>query len=111
MKVTINLIAGDRKLHDFMRAADVFETCKNYGQTLAITYDLQQEPDLAFLERLRDKFEASGSIVTALWFQHAPDIHWVDWNCKAFSDGMKWAPLAAYLKAFGIEQPVELQTA
>jgi len=99
----INIIVGEKRMNDFLHAADIFEPFKQYGEVLSMEFELtKSKPNLAFLIRFKEQLEKHGDVVTALWFARTPEIHYVDWSVKVTSDGKKWAVLKDYLKQFGI---------
>ena len=84
----------------------MFESFKQYAQTLYMEYDLvKSEPDLAFLTRFVEGLRNSGYNVPAAWFSKNPEIHIVDWSVRVVSNGKKFTVLEDYLKHFGILKP------
>ena len=109
-EVTINLIAGDKRIDDFLHRCGVFESFRRLGTGMSCDYEMiVSEPDMDYLMRFKDSLEKKGGVVvTAVWFADNPEIHYVDWTVKITSNGQKWMLLGEYLSQFGIKQPEKL---
>jgi hypothetical protein len=113
-KLAINILADLEMMTSWMQAADMFEKTKNFAKTMSLEYDVLPETNIetfdfrGMLEHVKKAFEEKGFLVTAMWVAHKPEINYVDWSKKSFSDGIKWSPLRAYLEQFGVTEKIPL---
>lgn len=95
MRYLVDAIIHDRRLSDFMRAADVFEQGKVLGEPVVMEIEAECTPS-EVLERLVSKLPKEAA-VSFIYVDE--DNLWWDKNVRVISNGEKWMILEEYIKA------------
>lgn len=115
VKRTLNLLAGDARMDDWMHAADLFEPFKRLVdadgagrprvQRLEVTFEPGRgtEADLEkTVNAIRESSRKGGIRAVAAWFDGGPA--WRDETCRVVSTGHSWVMLDEVLRREGFPE-------
>jgi hypothetical protein len=106
-KFNLVVIAGERRLTEFMQRADMFEPFKVLAHIYELSAETTPKSDAegkGFLDALaecRSTLEQDGIRVVACFIPNEPQGAYVDHTVKVISDGEKFLLLDDALKAYG----------
>lgn len=98
-------LAGEKRLDDFMHAADVFEPSKRLVNVY--TFKTTSENKNGLLLRYKDALEKTGLRVVAVFVLGDPENAWVDNTVKMISNGQTWRMLSEFLDACNFNKKEE----
>lgn len=103
--IIVVVIAGDKRLNDFMRAADVLEPFKKLAELKEYELKVNGErvPDNKMICRtMFDTAIAAGWVPVGAFIPNDPESAVFDESVKVITDGSKFALVADIRKAYGV---------
>ncbi len=106
MKQTVVVISGEKRLDDFMHAADVFESFKAVAKVTAYELDTNEKWDpVHTIKCLKEAAENTGQRVVAIFYPGNPAGAYLDTTVKCISDGQQWGMLDKVLAYYNYVSP------